>query len=164
MLSLWDTQGQDLEIPDTGEWALILNWPRKAQSLRYRLQAAEKIPSARQPHILFDVSFLEAAGAPTTAAASEPIEVTLETLAQTKAQGFWVKLLPVSASGSLQVSETGEIDTVLRQKFLARFNPAFKPGFMFSFENRAYVVQAVSRKDRRRNVSLLCNEIGGESG
>ena len=34
MLSLWDTQGQDLEIPDTGEWALILNWPRKAQSLR----------------------------------------------------------------------------------------------------------------------------------
>lgn len=163
-LSLWDSQGEDIEIPNTGEWTLVLNWPRKAQSLRYRLQASEKIPSARQPHMVLNVSLLEATGADTTADAGEPVEVTLETFSQTSAKGFWVKLLPVSASGALKESDTGEIDISLKQKFLARFNPVFRPGFMFAFESAAYVVQAVSRKDRRRNVTLFCNQIGGESG
>ena len=164
MLSLWDTQGEDLEIPETGQWVIILRFPRRAQSLRYRVSEVIKIPSARQPHILISLSLMEATGAETTPDGGEPLEVSLENYSPVTKKGFWVRLLPVSASGTLQVSETGEIDTVLRQKFLTRFNSAFRPGFMFTFESRPYVIQAVSRRDRRRNVTLLCNEIGGESG
>lgn len=165
MLSLYDSQGDDIEIPSTGNYALVLHWPRKAQALRYRVQSTETKRSSRQPHIVFDVALLEATGADTTADDDEPVEVTLETFTQTETRGFWVKLLPISVSGSaLMMSETGEIDVTLKQKFLARFSSRLTPGFQFLFENDAYVVVAVSRKDRRRNVILYCNRIGGETG
>ena len=163
-LSLWDSQGEEYTLPETGQWSLILSWPRRAQKLRYRVSEALKIGSARQPHSFFDISFQGAAGAKTTADPGEPINVTLQSFSQYKIFGFWVRLLPISTSGALKVSETGEIDVSLKQRFLARFNPDFKPGFMFSFENRPYVVDTVSRQDRRRMATLLCNEIGGESG
>ena len=165
-LSPYDSEGDSYGFPDLvgSRWSLTMDWIRRAQSLKFQIDTASRSASRRQPHNSFGLTFLSAEGATTTADPGEPVLVSVWPLVTEIQKQFWVRLLPTLTMNGLTESSTGELDVALLQRFATRFDPMLKPGFMFEFEGEPYVVKSVSRPDRRRNLILTTEEIGGASG
>ena len=163
-LALHDSQGDAVPLPDlTNAQSIRMTWIRTAQSLRYRISSASRSSGMRQPHNQFTIQLADAEGADTTPTPDEPVLVNIQRYVAETSKQFWTKILPTMSQSALVQSSTGEVDTRLLTRFAVRYNSVFQPGLQFEFEGRAYVVVSISRKDRRRNLILTTEEIGGNA-
>ena len=158
----YDSQAESYETPETYPAQVVLAYPRRAQALVYGVQAGERVLDPRQPHNRLSVALLSAQGATVTPDVEEPLTVSLQVATgEPKRRSIWCRILPSRVGDALQVSATGEIDVLLAQKFLVRFDAAWVPGRLFEFDGGSYVVLSTSREDRKRYMRLLCREVSG---
>ena len=157
----YDSQAESYEMPETPA-QVVLTYPQRAQALVYGVQAGERVLDPRQPHNRLSVALLSAQGATVTPDVEEPLTVSLQVATgEPKRRSIWCRILPSRVGDALQVSATGEIDVLLAQKFLVRFDAAWVPGRLFEFDGGSYVVLSTSREDRKRYMRLLCREVSG---